>query len=208
MIFLVNTTVESEDRKLSIEAQSLRRNLDKNNRQSKIYNSLDENKSLQQLKAGDELYIVGHGSRLLASISGLNAKQLFDCLINSGLNPYLKRLNIHLICCHAGYKKTLISKSFASFFYEQYLKALGEFEVHHRQAENSLPTLRAPKHIIGFNFFKKGALGLKPENYLLYEKKKLAKEKELSAWLNENEVILDDNDFQTIGKLNAYSNKY
>ncbi len=194
MIFCISSESDLIDNALIFEIQSLKRHLIRQGISADL--TIHGSSPLAKLQEGDELYLVGHGDRATATVSNLSPQEVFSYLKDHGFNPYLKRLRIHLICCHTGYKANALSSSFAEQLYDCLISVLHDIEIHHRQAEGSLPIIKAPKHIIGFNFFKpEMPLGLSPIDYQAYEAVDFEDKED---WLKAHENPLSEEDFQIV----------
>jgi len=208
MIFLVLTSDKVYNDTLQLEALSLTRERHTYTdtlrfingpvpRKGEIVDSLQSDKPLSRLRFGETLYVVGHGAKDSLTLSELDPKQLLNHLLASGLKPFLKNLDIVLVSCHAGNKENNLERSFAETFYDLLLDTIPEIEVHHREKEGSLPSVKAPKHIIGFREYDGKAVGIKSIHYETYAKEK--KSNTLDTWLPKHTNLLREDDFQIIG---------
>ena len=200
MIFLVYTADHYHNLRLRYLARSLISQLEKEGDYNLSFPN-DKTKSLSSLEPGQTLYIVGHGSRGSLTLSDLSAVELLELMSSCGFNPLTKFLNIILVSCHAGYKKTFNTPSFADEFYNKLTGEINSIEQHHRAKEGSLPKIIAPKHIIRYCAKSQTFIGIKQNNYQLCEEIKKLKPKSLSQWYESHAEPLTIEDFSTTNTL-------
>ena len=214
MFYIVYTEDPTYNAQLKMEAISVAFKLNHRRRNKQFSSTYCQNKHkivtskqtdapLAAVSSTETLYIVGHGTRKNTTLSDLNPEELFEHLVLSGLNVFKKNLNIFLISCHTGHKSTPLNPSYAESLYNLILKRLPELERHHREKEQSLPTIKAPKHIIGFRDIDGQAVGIKKADYQHYDIKRNSQSPLFAAWLEQNTHLLSVEDFQTI-KHNTY----
>lgn len=209
MIFLVYSPNRDDNHQLQQEAWNVGRKKNRLKSQTsvlaprffvrgKVVKSNDCGRPLRQLRSDEALYIVGHGQRECGSLSGYTADALLELLVDKGLCPHTKRLNIKLVCCHSGHKPNYKTLSYAEELYQTLVSRLHVYEQRHREKEGSLPRITAPKHVIGFNSMG-DAIGLKPEQYHAYARAKRSSTVSVSDWLKRHAVPLEPSDFQHVG---------
>jgi hypothetical protein len=88
-------------------------------KKGKIVTTEDSSKPISKYE--ETLYIVSHGDRENHELSSLRPEKLADIVQEYGLNPRIKHLKIHLVCCHSGHKINMLIPSFAQRFYSALL---------------------------------------------------------------------------------------
>ena len=195
MIFFVYTADAYHNMRLKHQARAIQTRLNRTEKHQLAYPS-KEDYPLKTLKPGETLYIIGHGNKDNPSLSGLSVKQLYNLLIENGLNIHLKSLRLFLICCHAGFKPSKLEYSYSEKLYQLITNNLSDLELHHRYKEETLPKVVAPKHVIRLTAADPNYMGIPQEQYTEYETIRSVAPSSLDKWLTENATPLKKYDFE------------